>query len=182
VPAGPITWYDKIDFIIGNQFNDIALMRGICYVTKGEKIGDFSTMIPPKRSAYVKFKALLLSYGDVECCVVYELVNQRNESKPIMEDYQVFIAVMASATLFVKKCKVLAAIFMARNGQFAGSKDDMKRLKESISQEHLINNTYICSIKDQTLRLKAVFHPRQASIKIILEETIEHVENGPVLY
>jgi hypothetical protein len=163
----------------------MVLMHGTCHITKGEKDGDFKAMILPKRSAYIKVRPSLLSFGSIECCVVYELVDQRNEHKPIMEYHQVFIAVRVFAMPLIKKYNASAVMLMARKGQFTGSKDDIKRLKEDILREHLVNNTYsfICDIRGQALRLKAPFHPgRQASIKITLEETVGRVDNGPVLY
>jgi DNA helicase IV len=163
----------------------MVLMHGICHVSKGGKYGDFSTMILPKRDAFMKVKASHMIVGCIKCCLVYELVDQRDESKPIMEFHKVFIAVKVSVKPLFNNYKASAVIFMARKGEFTGSKDDMRRLKKGILREHLVNNTYsfMCNIKDQTLRLKAIFHPgRQASIEVILEETIGRVGNGPVPY
>jgi hypothetical protein len=71
---------------------------------------------------------------------------------------------------------------MARKGQFTGSEDSMRRLK-NILREHLVNNTYsfTCDIRGKTLRLKAVFHPG-INIEVTPEETVERVDNGPVSY
>jgi hypothetical protein len=174
-----------VDFIIRNQVDDIVLMRGIYHVSKGEKDGDFSTMIMPRRSASVKVRASHMIAGRIKCCLVYELVDQRNESKPIMEYHQVFVAVRVSTKPFIKKYKASAVIFMVRKGQFTGSKDNMKRLKEGILREHLVNNTYsfICNIKGQALKLKALLQPgRQTSIEVTLEETVGRIDNGPVSY
>jgi hypothetical protein len=176
-------WYSEVDFIIKNQVDDMVLMHGICHVSKGEKDGDFSAMIPPRKSAFVKVKASHMIAGCIKCCLVYELIDQRNENKPIIEFHQVFITVRVFVRPLVNKYKASAIMFMARKGQFTGSKDDMKRLKKGILREHLVNNTYsfLCDIKGQTLRLKASFHPgRQASIEVTLEETTGRVENGPV--
>jgi hypothetical protein len=123
--------------------------------------------------------------GSIECCLVYELVDQRNESKPIMEFHQVFIAVRVFAIPLIKKYKASAVMFMVKKGQFTGSKDDMKRLKKGILREHLVNNIYSfkCTIRDQTLRLKALFRPgKRAGIEVTLEETIGRVDNVPVPY
>jgi hypothetical protein len=158
-------------------------MHSICHVSKGEKDGDFSTMIPPKRNAFVKVKASLSSFGNIECCLVYELIDQRNEHKPIMGDHQVFIAVRVFAMPFFSNYEASSVIFMAEKGQFTGRQDDMKRLKKMILQKCLIDNEYsfICDINGRTLRLKTLFHPgRQANIEVTLEEIVEHVDNGPV--
>jgi hypothetical protein len=131
----------------------------------------------------VKVKASLLSFGSIECCLVYELIDQRNETKPIMGFHQVFTAVRVSAIPLINNHEASAAMFVARKGRFTGSKDNIKQLKRGILQEHLINNTYsfICGINGQTLRLKASFHPgRQASIEITLEETTGRVNNGSI--
>jgi hypothetical protein len=184
VTTSPSTWYSEVDFIIRNQVDDMALMHGICHVSKGKEDGNFSTMILPKRSASVKVKASHILVGRVKCCLVYELIDQRNESKPIMGFHQVFIAVRVSVRPFINY-KASAATFMARNERFTGNEDDMKRLKRNILQEHLVNNTYsfICDIKGRTLRLKASFHPgRQANIEVTLEETTGRIDNGPVPY
>jgi hypothetical protein len=181
VATSPSTWHGDVGFIIRNQVDDMVLMRGICHVSKGEKEGDFSTMILPKRSASIKVKPSLLSFGNIECCLVYELIDQRNEHKPIMEFHQVFIAVRVFAIPLFNKYKASVVMFMVREGQFTGSKADMKRLK-GILREHLVNNTYsfICDIKGQTLKLKASLHPDKRIIEITLEETTGRVENGPI--
>jgi hypothetical protein len=152
-------------------------------VSKGEKSDNFSTMILPRRSAYVKVKASHMLAGRIECCLVYEIVDQRNENKPIIEFHQVFIAVRVFASPFISKYKASAVMFMARKGQVTDSKNNIERLKEIILREHMVNNTYSfkCAIRDQTLRLKVVFHPgKQASIKVTLEETVGRMDNGPV--
>jgi hypothetical protein len=185
VTPSPSIWYSEIDFNIRNQVDDMVLMNSICHVSKGEKYGDFSTMILPKRSAFVKVRAAHIIAGRVKCCLVYELVDQRNEYKPIMGYHQVFVAVRVSVKPLIKKYKASAIIFMAKKGQFTGSKDDMKRLKEGILREHLVNNTYsfICDIKGQALKLRVVFRPsRQAKIEITLEEIAGRIDNGPVPY
>jgi hypothetical protein len=178
-------WYGEVDFIIKNQVDDMVLMHGICHISKGEKDGDFSTMILPRRSAFVKVRASHMIAGRIKCCLVYELVDQRNENRPIMDYYQVFIAVRVSFKPLINKYKASAVIFKARNDQFTGSKDNMKQLKSNILREHLVNNTYsfICIIRDQTLRLDMVFHRgRQAKIQVTLEETDKHTDNGPVSF
>jgi hypothetical protein len=183
--AHPSIWYGEVNFIIRNQVEDMVLMHGICHVSKGEKDGDFSTKIPPKRSAFIKVKASHMIAGRIRCCLVYELIDQRNEHKPIVEYHQIFVAVRVSTNPFIKKYKASAAIFMARKGLFTGSKDNMKQLKRRVLQEHLVNNAYsfICTIRDQTLRLKVVFHPgRHASIEVTLEETDKHTNKRPVLF
>jgi hypothetical protein len=175
--------YGEVDFIIRNQVDDIVLMRGICHVSKGEKYDDFRTMIMPGRSASIKVRASHMIAGRVKCCLVYELVDQKNEQKSIMGYHQAFIAVRVSAKPLINSYKASAIMFMARNGQFTGSKEEMKRLKEGILQKYLVNNTYsfICDIKGQTLKLKASFSPnRQASIEVTLEEIAGRIENGPV--
>jgi hypothetical protein len=162
----------------------MVLIPNNCHVSKGEKDSDFSTMILPMSETSVKIKASLSSFGSIECCLAYELVDQRNESKLLIDFHQVFIAFRVLIMPF-KKYKVSAIMFMARKGQFTGSKDDMKRLKEGILRKHLINNEYSFryTIRDQTLRLKAVFHPgRQASIEVTLEETDKHTDKGPILF
>jgi hypothetical protein len=182
--ASPSVWYGEANFIIRNQVDDMVLMRGICHISKGEKHGDFGTMILPRRSALVKVKASNMIAGRIECCLVYELIDQKNERISIMGLHQVFIAVRVSVRPFINY-KASAVMFMARKGQFTGSKEEMKRLKKGILREHLINNTYsfLCAIRDQTLRLKAVFHPgRQANIEVTLEETAGRVDNGPIPY
>jgi hypothetical protein len=163
----------------------MVLMRGICHISKGEKDAYFNTMILPKRSTSVKAKAAHMLAGRVKCCLVYELIDQRNESKPLIEFHQVFIAIRVIIIPLINKYKASAVIFMARKCQFTGSKDNMKRLKRGILREHLVNNAYSfkCNIRDQILRLKSVFHPgRQASIEVTLEETVGHADNGPVPY
>jgi hypothetical protein len=185
VTPSPSIWYSEIDFNIRNQVDDMVLMRGICHVSKGEKYGSFSTMILPKRSTSVKVRASHMVAGRVKCCLVYELIDQRNEHKSIMDYHQVFIAVKVSVKPLINSYKASAVMFMTKSGQFTGSEEDMKRLKEGILQEHLVKNTYsfICDVKGQTLKLKAVFRPgRQAKIEVTLEETTGRIENGPVLY
>jgi hypothetical protein len=181
----PSIWYGEVDFIIRNQVDDMVLMHGICHVSKGERDGDFSNMILPMCETSVKIKTSHLLAGSIKCCLVYELIDQKNEHKSIMEHHQVFIAVRVFARPLIKKYKASAVMFMARKGQFTGSENDMKRLKKGILREHLVNNTYsfICAIKGQTLKLKAVFHPgKRASIEVTLEEIVGRVDNGPVPY
>jgi uncharacterized protein YjfI (DUF2170 family) len=60
--------YGEVDFTIKNQVDNIVLKRGICSVSKGEKHGDFNTMILPKRSAAVKVKAEHMIVGRIDCC------------------------------------------------------------------------------------------------------------------
>jgi hypothetical protein len=161
----------------------MVLMRGICHVSKGEKDGDFETTILPKGNAFVKVKASHMLTGRIKCCLVYELIDQRNESKPLIEFYQVFIAVRVVIIPPANKYKASTIMFMAKKDQFTGSKEDMKRLKKGILREHLVNNEYsfICDIRGQTLKLKAAFRPgRRAIIDVTLEETTGRVENGPV--
>jgi hypothetical protein len=99
--------------------------------------------------------------------------------------HQVFIAVRVFARPLINKYKASAVMFMVREGQFTGSKEDMKRLKKGILREHLVSNTYSfkCTIRDQTLRLKALFRPgKRAGIEVTLEETTGRIDNGPVPY
>jgi hypothetical protein len=161
----------------------MVLKRGICHVSKGEKDNDFSTMILPRRSTSIKVKAKHVIVGRIKCCLVYELIDQRSEDKPIMEYHQVFIAVRVVIIPLVNKYKASAVMFMARKGRFTGSKVDMKRLKKGILREHLVKNTYsfVCDIRGRILRLKALLHPgRQASMEVTLEETVGRIDNGPV--
>jgi hypothetical protein len=184
VATSPSVWYSKVDFIIRNQVDDMVLMPSICHMPKGKMDGDFSTMILPKRSVSIKVKASHMIAGRIKCCLVYELVDQKNESKSIMEYHQVFIAVRVLVIPF-KKYKASAVMFMARKYQFTGSKYDMKRLKKGILRDNLVNNEYsfMCDIKGQTLRLKALFHPGwKTSINVTLEETVGRISNGPILY
>jgi hypothetical protein len=157
-------------------------MHGICHMPKGEKEGNLSTMILPKRSAFLKVRASHIIAGRIKCCLVYELVDQKHERMPIMEDHQVFVAVRVIIIPFEKKYKASAVMFMAEKGKFTGSEVDVERLKNGILREHLVNNehSFVCAIRDRTLKLKASFHPgKQASIDVTLEETDERVENGP---
>jgi hypothetical protein len=185
VATSPSVWYSKVDFIIRNQVDDMVLMPSICHMPKGKMDGDFSTMILPKRSVSIKVKASHMIAGRIKCCLVYELVDQKNENKPIMGYHQVFIAVNVIIIPFTNNYKAFVVMFMARKGQFTGSEEDMKRLKEVILREHLVNNAYSfrCTIKDQTLRLKALFRPgRQTCIEVILEETDKYANKRPVLF
>jgi hypothetical protein len=111
-PSPSIWSGGEVDFIIRNQVDDIL----------------------PRRSASVKVKAPLSSAGGIECCFVYELIDQRNESKPIMGLYQVFIAVRVFAIPLIKKYDASAVMFMTRKDQFIGSKCDMKWLKEEMKR------------------------------------------------
>jgi hypothetical protein len=161
----------------------MVLMRGICHVLKGKKDGDFNTMILPKRSTSIKVRATHVIAGRINCCLVYELVDQKNESKPLIEFHQVFIAVRVSVKPLINSYKASAVMFMVKKDQFTGSEDDMRRLRRGLLREHLVNNTYSfkCDIRDRTLRLKAAFHTgRQASIEVTLEETTGRIKNGPV--
>jgi DNA helicase IV len=160
-------------------------MPSICHVSKGERVDDFNNMILPKRSASIKVQTMASLARSIKCCLVYELIDQRNESKPIIDFHQVFIAVRVFVRPLIKKYKASAVMFMARSGQFTGKKEEMKQLKKSILREHLVNNTYsfLCDIKGQTLRLTSSFSPgRQAYIEVTLEETVGRVDNGPVPY
>jgi hypothetical protein len=94
----------------------MVLMHGICHISKGEKDGDFSTIILPRRSTFVKIRALHMIAGRIKCCLVYELVDQRNEHKPIMGFYQVFIVVRVSVKPLINKYKASTVMFMARRG------------------------------------------------------------------
>jgi hypothetical protein len=183
--TSPSIWYGEVDFIIRNQVDDMMLVRGICHVSEGKRNNNFSTVILPKRSASVKVQTIASLARSIKCCLVYELVDQRNENKSIIKYHQVFVAVRVFARPFIKKYKASAVLFMAKNGQFTGSEDDMKRLKKGILREHLVKNTYSfkCTIRDQTLRLKASFYPgRRASIEVTLEETTGRVDNSPIPY
>jgi hypothetical protein len=174
-------WYDKIEFIIRNQVNDMALMHGICHVSKGEREGDFNTTILPKESASVKVRASHLLAGCIECCLVYELIDQRNESKPIMEDYHVFIAVEVSTIPFIKY-KASSVIFRSRKRDFTGSENNIKELKDSLLRDNSVNYiySYACAIRNRTLRLYAVLDPgRHTCIEVTLGETAELNFNQP---
>jgi hypothetical protein len=133
-PSSSIWSGGEVNFIVRNRVDDMVLMHGICHVSKGERDGDFSTMILPKRSAFAKVKASLLPVGGIECCLVYELINQRNESESIMEFHQVFIAVRVFAIPLIKKYSASAAMFMTRKDQFISSRGDMKWMKEEMKR------------------------------------------------
>jgi hypothetical protein len=180
----PVLSNDEIEFMIINQVDNVALTRGICHVSKGERDGKFSAMILPKRNASIKVKASLSSTGKIECRLMYELVDQRNESMPIIEGYQVFIAVKTFARPRANKYKVSAVMFVAKYGRFPGKKDKMKRLLDGTLQKRLVNNasSFECAIKDQTLRLKAVFHPDRAIIEITLKEIGGYTDKRPILF
>jgi hypothetical protein len=109
----------------------MVLKRGIYHVSKGERYGDFNTMILPGRSTYFKVRASHMLAGRTKCCLVYELVDQRNENKPLMGYHQVFIVVRVSIRPLVNSYKASAVMFMAKDGQFTGKKEDMKRLKRT---------------------------------------------------
>jgi hypothetical protein len=119
---------------------------------------------------------------------VYELINQRNESEPIMEDHQVFIAVRVFARPLMNNYRASSAIFMAKRDKFTGKEDDIKQLHKDILRKNLVNNTYSfeCTVKDQPLRLGAVFHPgKQASIEVTLEKQTnfeETINIEPILF
>jgi hypothetical protein len=173
----------EVEIIIRNEVDDMALMHGICYVSSGERVSKFKDRILPRRSASVKVKTSHLLAGSIKCCLVYELIDQRNERMPIVGFNQVFIAVKVSARPRFNKYKASAAMFMAERGQFIGSKDEMRRLKKDILRDRLVNNTYSfnCDIKGQTLRLEAVFHPGKKSIlEAILKEIAGRVDTEPV--
>jgi hypothetical protein len=183
--SSPSTLYGEVHFIIRNQVNDIVLMYSICHVQKGEKDDDFSTKILPMSEVFVKVKAANTVAGRLECCLVYELVDQRDESKPLMEDHQVFIAVRLFAKSLTNSYTASAAMFSVKRGRSTGKEDDIKRLKEDILQKHMINNLYSfeCTIKDQTLRLEAVFQPgKQTSIVVTIKETIKYTDERPILF
>jgi hypothetical protein len=181
----PSIRFGEVEFIVKNQVDDITLMLSICHVPRGGKDSNFSPMILPMCESSVKVKTSLSSAGSVECCLVYELINQRNESEPVMEDHQVFIAVRVFARPLTNKYKASVAMFMARNGQFTGGEGDMKRLKKSILRKHLVNNTYSfeCAIKARILKLETAFHPdRQTIIDVTLKETTKYTDERPVLF
>jgi hypothetical protein len=183
--SSPSALYGEVHFIIRNQVNDIVLMPSICHIPKGKENGDLSTRILPMSEAFVKVKAAHMIAGRIECCLVYELIDQRDESEPIMKEHQVFIAVRVFARSLTNKYKASAAMFRAKKGKFTGKEDDIKRLKENILQKHLINNTYSfeCTIKDQTLKLEAAFQPgKQATIVVTLMEATQYTDEKPFLF
>jgi hypothetical protein len=183
--SSPSTLYGEVHFIIRNQVNDIVLMPSICHIPKGEVDGDLSTKILPMSEASMKVKTAHMMTGRIECYLVYELIDQRNESEPVMKDHQVFVAVRVFARSLINKYRASAVMFSAKKGKFTGKEDDIKRLKENILQKHLVNNTYSfeCTIKDQTLKLEAVFQPgKQASIVVTLKETIKYTGKRPLLF
>jgi hypothetical protein len=183
--SSPSALYGEVHFIIRNQVDDIVLMPSICHMPRGEKDGDFSTKILPMSEASVKVKAEQMIAGRIECCLVYELIDRRNENEPVMEDHQVFIAVRVFARPFINNYKASAVMFHAKRGRFTGKEDDIKRLKRNILQEHLINNTYSfeCAIKDQTLKLEAEFQPgKQASIVVTLKKVTKYTDEKPFLF
>jgi hypothetical protein len=182
--SSPSILYGEVHFIIRNQVNDIVLIPNICHIPKGKKNGDSSTRILPMSEASVKVKVAHMLVGRIECYLVYELINQRNESEPVMEDHQVFIAIRVFTRPFINNYKASAVIFSAKRGKFTG-KEDIKRLKENILQKHLVNNTYSfeCTIKDQTLELEAVFQPgEQASITVTLKKATKYTDKRPALF
>jgi hypothetical protein len=172
-----------VDFIIRNQVDNIVLKHGIYHVSKGGKDGKSSTEILLMSETSVKVKASLLSAASIKCCLVYELIDQRNENESVMENHQLFIAISMFARPHVSGCKVSAIMFVAENGRFTGKEGDIKRLKEGILREHLVDNTcsFECAIKTQTLRLDAVFHPSKANIEVTLKEIIRHTDKKPVI-
>jgi DNA helicase IV len=95
-------------------------MPSICHLSKGERVDDFNHMILPKRSASIKVQTMASLARSIKCCLVYELIDQRNESKPIIEYHQVFVAVRVFVRPLIKKYKASAVMFMARSGQFTG--------------------------------------------------------------
>jgi hypothetical protein len=176
--------YGEVDFIIKNQVDDIVLVRGIFYISKGKRDGKFSTKILPMSEAFLKAKASLSSTGTIRCCLVYELVNQRDEIAPIMKNYRVFIAVIVFARSITNSYMASVVMFMAEQDKFTGRKDDIERLRK-ISREHLVNNTYSfeCAIGARMLRLEIVFHPgKQSSIEVTLKKTINYTDKRPVLF
>jgi hypothetical protein len=184
-PSPSIWSGGEVDFTIRNQVSDIALMRGICHVSSGEKDGDFSVMILPMGEASVKVKAAHMIAGRIECCLVYELIDQKNESEPFIEGHQVFIAVRVFARSFINSYKASAVMFMARKNQFIGSEDDINQLKKGILRKHSANNTssFDCAIKTLMLRLEAVFYPgKHASIEVTLKEATEYTKRDPVFF
>jgi hypothetical protein len=181
----PSIWHGELEIIIRNQIDDMELRHGICHVSRGERIGDFSAVIMPRSKASTRFRALMSSAGCIECCLVYELIDQRNERVPIMANHQVFVAVRGLIVPLTSRCKASTAMFMARRGQFTGSENDIRRLKNRILRGHLVNNTYSfkCAIVGRTLRLEAVFQSgRKSILDTMLDETIGHINNCPVLF
>jgi hypothetical protein len=174
----------QVVFSITNQLDDMALIRGICYVARGYKDGDFSTTIYPRRSASVKIQATTSLGGSIDCYLVYELIDQRNGNKPVTGSHQVFIAIRVFARPSIGKYKASAVIFTAKDGIFTGKEKDITRLKDDVLRKHLVKDTYTfeCSIRVKTLRLKVAFQPNlQSTIKVILE-TGGRVINPPAIF
>jgi hypothetical protein len=171
-----------VDFVIRNEVNNIVLKRGICHVSKGRKGSKLSPTILSTNEASVKLKTSILSAGRIKSYLVYELVNQRNENEPVTEDHQAFIAVRIFARPRVNKYKVSTVMFMVKSGKSTG-RGNIKRLHKGILRKHLVDNvpSFECAIKDQTLRLEAVFHPDKAIIKITLKEIDRYTDKRPIL-
>jgi hypothetical protein len=162
-----------------------VLVPSIYHIPKREKDGGFNTKILPMSEASVRVKAFHLLTGRIECCLVYELVDQKNESESVVEGHQVFIAVRVFVRPLANSYTASIAMFSVKRGRFTGKEGDIKRLKEDILQKHLVHNTYSfeCAIKDLMLRLKAVFHPgKQSIIKVTLKETTKYTDERPVLF
>jgi hypothetical protein len=133
----------------------------------------------------MKVKASGMGLGKIRCYLVYELVRDGHERMPMMRNYRTFLAIEVFSTTITKSCIASTAIFMVKSRRFIGERDDVEWLHNDILKHHRVKNgsTFKCNLAGQVLKLDVDLQPaKQAKIKVVLKETDEPYEYGPVFH
>jgi hypothetical protein len=133
----------------------------------------------------MRIKASMNGLGKIRCYLTYELVRNGQERLPTMRSYRTFLAIEVFSTTITRTCAASAAVFMVKSRRFTGEIGDVEWLHDDVLKHHRVKNgsSFRCNIGGQVLRLDVDFQPdKRAKIKVVLRETDEHYNYGPVFH
>jgi hypothetical protein len=133
----------------------------------------------------MRIRALNRAFGKIRFCLIYELVRDGQERMAIMRNYRVLLAVEVFTMTITNTCTASVALFMVKSRSFTGEIDDIECLHNDVLIHHRVVNgsSFKYNLAGRILKLDVDFQPaRQAKIKVVLKETYEYHEYGPVFY
>jgi hypothetical protein len=123
--------------------------------------------------------------GRVSGCLIYELVRVGQKRMPIMRNYRIFFAIWVFSTTFINACTASVAVFMVKSLRFVGEADDVEWLRNDVLRHHRVKNdtSFKYNLAGKVLKLDVTFQPgKEAKIKVVIKETNEYHEYGPVFH
>jgi hypothetical protein len=174
----------SIQFDMLNECDDVILSSGIYHVFNGHLNSQFKSSIYPKNEVPIKLEASNIDTQVVGGCLVYKLINTREEHITSKQGYHVYLALEAFNTPSIEQNGVVAVLFMMKDGSFSGERNQIKWLHRDILQHYIKQEDHISGwlLNDRMIALDVKFI-NDDHIKIIIRRN-NHVEEhrDPPIY